>query len=435
MRMSWPIAGGIAMFVIATANAQTPTSSEIIEAARDAYASEVYAEILTFEVTDGTGRTERSTIRVHVQPMQSGDDVAQVLLDLGRLRLWASAGEMIATHRGSDGSADHGWWDARAPEAGAIQILESHTPPIAIPSVQILRGSGGLTPLAPRIDWNGVVEDPAGRGWLLAGRIVDAAAGGASERAVQATFDRTSKRLVRVIVSGPGTSGLQRLTITAAQTDAGDPASWRPMTDPAFRRSSLAEIAAGRPRLVPGDSFPPVVWVNADGGAWRLLSTENGSGSAAARSTVLVLWRASSDAGARASAVADVRACAEAVAARIRYKRSEAIRGGAARANMPRMVCSAVFAIDDFDAEAFAAMAGELSDLLTDEPGVVWTSPANATIDAMAADAVALLCVVDAEGALRTVLVIDGMGAMPDGLTPDVERAVDAAIEAMPRRE
>ena len=75
-------------------------------------------------------------------------------------------------------------------------------------------------------------------------------------------------------------------------------------------------------------------------------------------------------------------------------------------------------------------MAAEMSDLLAEEPGVVWTSPAQQTIDAIAPEAAAVLCVIDADGRLRSAVVVDGLTAMPESIATEIARAVDVAFGA-----
>lgn len=415
----------------AGAHAQAPSASEVLAKARSAYGSGAYAESITVEATDALGRTERSSIRVHALPTPTGDGVSQVRFELGRLRIWSEAGHMIVS-AASAGAAPAPWWDARAEGADPIEMVELHVPPVCAPSIEILRGRTGLTPHSAPIVWNGVVEDPSGSGWLLAGRISDPSSGGGADRAVQATFDRESARLLRLIVSGSGAGGLVRLVVTATPVDAGDPGTWRPATDPSVARSSLAEVFVSRPRLETGDRFPAVSWVRSNGGSWRLNSQQTqpplAPADVVARPTILVLWRVNADAGANASALSDARAATQEALNAMRLRRSEAIRSGAPRSPSPHLVCGAVFSIDAFDAEVFGAMAAEMSDLLAEEPGVVWTSPAQQTIDAIAPAAAAVLCVIDADGRLRSAVVVDGLTAMPESIATEIARAVDAAF-------
>jgi hypothetical protein len=404
---------------------QTPTSEEVIASARRAYGAGVYAESLVIEATDGLGRTERSEIVVRVRPIEQGTDVAEVVAELGRLRVWAGNGEVIATHQTGGGS----WWGERTEgPAGPLEMIEQTLPRIVAPSIAILRGDTSWTPVTGRVVWNGVVEDPAGGGWLLAGKVIDERSGQPGDLAIQAAFDRESSRLERLIVSGPGASGLQRLAITMASVEPGDPTAWKPVTDPASRRDSLAGIVGTRARLGTGDRFPHVVWVRADGGAWRLEVAPDAS----APTTVFVLFRASAEPGENAAAIADARACVRVFVDRVRVRQRESIGHGGAGAPSPKLVCGAVFAIDAFDADRFGAITGELSDLLVDEPGVVWTSPATSTIDAMAPDAGAVLCIVDGAGSVRSIVVIDGIASGEASATAAVERAADEAMGTDP---
>lgn len=404
------------------ASAQAPTSEEVIASARRAYGAGPYAESLVIEATDGLGRTERSEIVVRVRPNGPGTDAAEILAELGRLRVWAGPGETVVTHASGAGS----WWGEGADPSttSAVQMLSRALPPIAAPSIAILRGDAGWTPVTDRIAWNGVVEDPAGAAWLLAGQVIDARTGQSGDLAVQAAFDRESARLVRLIVSGPGVSGLQRLSITVAPAPTGEIDAWRPITDPSLKKATLAAIVGTRPRLATGDRFPHVVWVRSDGGAWRLEPVQD----AAAPVTAFVLIRVSREAGETAAALTDARACIGAFVERVRAAQRASIGRGGDGGLAPRLVCGAVFAIDAFDADRFAAISGELSELLVDEPGVVWTSPGAATIDAMAPDASAVLCVVDGDGTVRSIVVIDGMAGDSAAARDAVERAADQAM-------
>lgn len=404
--------------------AQAPTSEDVIASARRAYGSAPYAEVLAIEATDGLGRTERSEIVVRVRPNQQGVDAAEILADLGRLHVWAAASEIVVTHESGGGS----WWGEQTEvPTSPTEMMERALPPIAAPSIAILRAQTAWTPVTGKVAWNGVVEDPAGAAWLLAGQVIDERTGQPGDLAVQAAFDRESSRLVRLIVSGPGISGLQRLSITVSPAPTGDIDAWRPITDPSLKKATLAAIVGTRARLATGDRFPHVVWVRSDGGAWRLEPAQDDPTSPSPV-TAFVLFRASREAGETAAAMADARASVSAFVARVRARQRESIGRGSDGGSAPSVVCGAVFAIDAFDADRFAAISGELSELLVDEPGVVWTSPGASTIDAMAPDANAVLCVVDSDGTVRSIVVIDGMAGDSAVALEAVERAADQAM-------
>lgn len=407
------------------AHGQALSPVELIAQARGVYGSAPFAERLEIEAADGTGRVERSTVEIRVDPTDvSGQSAPRTIaLRLDQLRIWAGPGELIATHE-RDSS---GWWGRTHEGQPALELLGESLPAVAFPSLAILSGMNDWTSVTPSIQWSAVTEDPSSAGWLLAGQ----SSGPAGEFAVQATFDRDTSRLTRLIVSGPGTVGLQRLTILAAPIEPGDVGSWRPATDEAERRSSLQALVNVHPKLVAGDRFPGIVWVRGDGRVWRLGEAVGPEGllAPAPGTTVLILFRAPSEPSVAGPILADARAGAHTSAERVRQRSRESIAAGGKGVAPLSIVLGAVFALDAFDAERFTAIEREVGDLGSADPGVVWTSPAGATMDAMSPEASAILCVVGADGLIDAIVVLDGMADAPESAGADVARAIDRAID------
>lgn len=417
---------------------ESPSPAEVLRAALLAYASAPYAERLEIEVTDIEGRVMRSSIRLRVDPRRLDADArsnrpdldidtdgagpvrpSQVWIELGALRLWAGPGELIAIH-GRDSS---GWWGVKEDDSSAAGLLRRRVPPMTLPSLAILSGDLPLSPLAPEIEWIGVTPTESQDGWVLAGRAGDVA--------IQAMFDRATHRLARLVVAGASVGSAQRVSITARPEPIDKPASWKPAIDGRQARDSLSEILRVPATVHVGDPLPRLACVREDGRAWSIRDVLTPPGASngieASPGVALLLMRATVD-GTPAD-LSDVRAALSAIRAIDRDRvREAAISGSTQQVARLKGVPCVVFELESFSAQDFDRIARDLTDLAGDDPGIVWTSPARQSIDAVAPNAASVAVIVDAGGVIRAVMVLDGLGAEPSTLDARLRHEIDQLL-------
>lgn len=417
---------------------ESPSPAEVWQNARLAYAAAPFAERLEIEVTDREGRVMRSSIRLRVDPRRLDADASpsradveidtngselvqpsQVWIELGSLRLWAGPGELIAIH-GRDPS---GWWGVKDEESTATGLLGRWVPPISLPSLAILSGGLPLSPLAPEIEWIGVTPTESQEGWVLAGRAGDVA--------VQAMFDRASHKLVRLVVAGSSFGSAQRVSIAVRSESFEGPATWKPAIGGREARGSLSDILRVPATVHVGDPLPRLVCVREDGRAWSVRDalTLPGASNGVEQSpgVALLLMRATVD-GMPAD-LSDLRAALSVIRAIDRDRvREAAISGSTQQIARVKGVPCVVFELESFSAQDFDRIARDLTDLAGDDPGIVWTSPARQSIDAVAPNAASVAVIVDAGGVIRAVMVLDGLAAEPSTLQARLRHEIDQLL-------
>lgn len=413
-----PIAAVAACVVLAGfARGEDPPSIEAVLArARESYLAAPFATAVGIEITDSAGRVERSAIEAYVDPGEEGE-IVSIAVRADPLRAWASGTELIITHAAEPRT----WWGCEI--AAPLEGLTSTLPPLPIPQFAVLDASSPWTPVTPEVEWQTVLEDQSGVSWVLVGR--------SGEMAVRATFDRESGELLAFAASGPATAPVVGITLAMRELPADDPARWRPDVGVRERRSTLADLVDPSPTLGPGEPLPPVPWVMRDGRSWSmrnvLASPEAGSRGVAA--VALILLDASRS-GETDDAVADIRAAADAIRVFQRERvRQTVIRPHASNTGEVLIVPALVFSGQGFDPARFERLAAELADIAPESPGVVWTSPARATLEAMAPGARAALCLIDRHGRIGAVVALDGVPGASDDLIADVHAALDATLE------
>ncbi len=396
------------------AAAQVPEASALIAEARVAYRAGPFAERISIDVTDAIGRRESAAIVVRAEPRGTG--VGSILLELPSMRVWSGSDGIVAV-----GSRETGaWWGVEA-AGDPMSRLSDVLPPVVSPGLAIAMGREDWTPVTPSIKWSSVTEAPSGGGWVLGG-VSD-------EFALQATIDRETARLVHVEVSGPSSGPLVQLSIAIERLEPGDPGDWKPQTEGLDRRGNLAELMDRKPTIVPGDLFPAVGWVRADGRSWRLSeATEPGSAGQSQGSigaSLVVLFRAERETAARASILRDVRLGIEAARAALRGRvRDRVVAGDRGHGVGALLVPAAVFDGAGFEAERFESIVAEMGDLALDSPGLVWTMPGRRTIDAIAPGSQSVMCVIDRGGYITRVIVLDGAEARSEQLRAEIAGAI-----------
>ncbi|MBX3317299.1 MAG: hypothetical protein KF902_10615 [Phycisphaeraceae bacterium] len=396
---------------------QPTEAGEVIALARKAYASAPFADRIDVEVIDGMGRRERSRLLVRVNP--AGEGVDSLLIEFPEMSVWADeVGVLVVGSRDASG-----WWASEPVEGGPVASLREVLPPIVAPSIAIVSGEAAWTPATPEIRWNGLAEDSTGAFWVLGGMSGDLA--------VQATFDRESSRLVRLVVSGPSGGPLAVLTVTLEPMEAGEWTGWKPRTRGLERRATLAAVVDRRPAIVPGDLFPSVGWVSSDGRSWVLnddlwanrpgsMKASNGPGVA-----VVTLFRASGDQASLSASLRDVRKGADICRSVLRERlRSRVVSGEARPGSEVVLLPAAIFGGVGFSASRYEAITSEIGDLGPDGVGIVWSTPERRTIDAVAPGARAAMCIVDRAGRLHKVIVLDDLEERIDEAQVEIRDAI-----------
>jgi hypothetical protein len=127
--------------------------------------------------------------------------------------------------------------------------------------------------------------------------------------------------------------------------------------------------------------------------------------------------------------LSDVRAALSAIRAIDRDRvREAAISGSTQQVARLKGVPCVVFELESFSAQDFDRIARDLTDLAGDDPGIVWTSPARQSIDAVAPNAASVAVIVDAGGVIRAVMVLDGLGAEPSTLDARLRHEIDQLL-------
>ncbi|QYK46841.1 MAG: hypothetical protein KF838_08580 [Phycisphaeraceae bacterium] len=399
---------------------QPTDAGEVIAMARKGYASAPFADRIDVEVIDGMGRRERSRLLVRVNP--AGEGVASLLIEFPGMSVWADErGVLVVGSREASG-----WWESERVEEGPVASLRAVLPPIVAPTVAILSGEAAWTPATPEIRWNGLAEDSTGAFWVLGGMSGDLA--------VQATFDRGSSRLVRLVVSGPSGGPLAMLTVTLEPIEAGELTGWKPRTQGLERRATLAAVVDRRPTIVPGDLFPSVGWVRSDGRSWVLnedlwtkpvsANSRNGIGVA-----VVTMFRASGDQASLSASLRDVRKGAEICRSVLRERlRSRVVSGETRPGSEVVLLPAAIFGGVGFSASRYEAITSEIGDLGPDGVGIVWSTPERRTIDAVAPGARAAMCIVDRAGRLHKVVVLDDLEDRINEAQVEIRDAISEAL-------
>ncbi|MBY0307571.1 MAG: hypothetical protein K2Q09_02410, partial [Phycisphaerales bacterium] len=213
------------------------------------------AERLTVQVRGKAGSPASATLLLRTAPGTQRDQRdAQVSIEAGDLRVYASAGRLTAVSASNPAAYYEAEFDG-PPDAGAVARTLR---PLPLPELAVMFARGGepvaqLTPITRRVRWEGtaVPVDPAPTQITLVGPAEGAAPGPAGGAATVVfeyqpnPQDRRSPGRLRLRSFSsplPGGGDERMLTVTSAWVEPGDPALWKIDTAKRTRVDSLAAL-------------------------------------------------------------------------------------------------------------------------------------------------------------------------------------------------
>lgn len=364
-----------------------------------AYRVAPFAERVTIEVEGDQGFVTSEQIEVRAQVRTIGEPApTRIVLELGRLEIDASAGQIVATRADNPNEA------VVRPIDGlpTLEELELAFPPVPLPQLDfaLKKVPGRLTPYANNVRFTdlavGASEDD---------EFILTMTGESDEGPVTVVANASTGRLRLVEIKRWNTPDALTVRLTFEQLDPGNPLRWG--TDASEREliDAVGELRQRSDRIAIGEALPNLTFVRAEGGLWTLdqaglAQTVVGGPPAArdARSLALVLYRDAGDDQTTPLLASATRAIGD-VREQLEFGPSSGVLAST-------LVC--VVPLNEFDADGLQADGQRWGAPGSGVPTIVWTPSPGESIDRLAPDAQCVVVLIGSGRVVRAIVPVVG---------------------------